>query len=69
MIYENKYSVEINNIEIKKHTLFKTKFINNKIHLVEINPETNNYIVGGKYLVFNRQQVKSELFNKVFKQK
>ena len=63
MRLSNIHTLEINKSIIKKGTLFKKKTRDNEVHLVEVD-QNGNFIIGGKYIVFNFKQYNSPLFKK-----
>lgn len=66
MRLSNIHTLEINKSIIKKGTLFKKKTRDNEVHLVEVD-QNGNFIIGGKYIVFNFKQYNSPLFKNSFK--
>lgn len=60
--------IKINNQLIKKNTSFKIKFKMNKVHLVQVNPLTKNFVSGGIYIIINQKHYKSNYFQELFKE-
>lgn len=68
MIFKNIYEININEKILRKNCFFKKKIQGNKIHLIEIDPKTKNFITGGKYIILTLGQYRSQIFRKAFQE-